>query len=192
MLLSAEAIAGIVEGSIRVVFRRWYRPTVRSGGTLLTAGGLLEIAKVERVEEATLSEADAQLAGYASLAELRAALATYEGPLYRIELGAMRADPRIALRQALPTDSEAQALLKKLAGLDARAVAPWTRATLELIAARPAVAASILCRSLGRERAAFKVDVRKLKALGLTESLEIGYRVSPRGLSVLERLRAID
>jgi hypothetical protein len=28
----------------------------------------------------------------------------------------------------------------------------------------------------------FKLNVRKLKALGLTESLEIGYRLSPRGL----------
>lgn len=183
-------MAGIVAGTIRVVFRRWYRPTVRSGGTLLTAGGQLETAKVERVEEESLTEADAQGAGYASLVELRAALATYDGPLYRVELGVLRADPRIALREAVPSEAEAAALLKKLSGLDARAPAPWTRATLELIAARPAVAAGVLCRSLKQERAPFKLNVRKLKALGMTESLEVGYRVSPRGESVLERLRA--
>jgi len=30
--------------------------------------------------------------------------------------------------------------------------------------------------------------VRKLKELGLTESLEVGYRLSPRGRALLERL----
>ena len=35
----------------------------------------------------------------------------------------------------------------------------------------------------------FKLNVRKLKALGLTESLEVGYRLSPRGKSLLHRLR---
>ncbi|WP_225771433.1 hypothetical protein [Inquilinus sp. Marseille-Q2685] len=40
----------------------------------------------------------------------------------------------------------------------------------------------------GREIAAFKTDVRKLKALGLTESLKVGYRLSPRGRALLERI----
>jgi ribosomal protein S19E (S16A) len=40
----------------------------------------------------------------------------------------------------------------------------------------------------GRERHPFKTDVRKLKELGLTESLEVGYRLSPRGQALLERL----
>ena len=31
----------------------------------------------------------------------------------------------------------------------------------------------------------FKRDVRKLKELGLTESLEIGYRLSPRGVAFM-------
>jgi hypothetical protein len=35
--------------------------------------------------------------------------------------------------------------------------------------------------------AAFKTDVRKLKGLGLTESLEVGYRLPPRGQAWLER-----
>jgi transposase len=36
-----------------------------------------------------------------------------------------------------------------------------------------------------RERHPFKADVRKLKELGLTESLEVGYRLSPRGRALL-------
>jgi hypothetical protein len=34
----------------------------------------------------------------------------------------------------------------------------------------------------------FKTNVRKLKELGLTESLEVGYRLSPRGKTGIERL----
>lgn len=43
---------------------------------------------------------------------------------------------------------------------------------------------------LGWDTPAFKTHVRKLKALGLTESLEVGYRLSPRGEAVLARLAA--
>jgi hypothetical protein len=38
---------------------------------------------------------------------------------------------------------------------------------------------------MGYDRPAFKLDVRKLKRLGLTESLEVGYRLSPRGRAYL-------
>jgi len=44
---------------------------------------------------------------------------------------------------------------------------------------------------VGLEKEAFKLNVRKLKNLGLTESLGTGYRISPRGRSVLERLRGL-
>jgi hypothetical protein len=54
------------------------------------------------------------------------------------------------------------------------------------------VRAADLAASVGREKHPFKVDVRKLKELGLTESLERGYRLSPRGRVLLERLGAAD
>ena len=74
----------------------------------------------------------------------------------------------------------------KLAGMDRRSDhGPWTSATLAMIAARPGVRAADLATSIGRERLAFKADVRKLKALGLTLSLEVGYRLSPRGRAYL-------
>ena len=69
-----------------------------------------------------------------------------------------------------------------LARLDTRSPhGPWTRATLDAIASRPATRAADLAAALGRETAPFKLDVRKLKNLGLTISLEVGYRLSPRG-----------
>jgi len=77
-------------------------------------------------------------------------------------------------------------IARRLARLDAASpTGPWTAATLALIARRPAVRAAELAAELGRERAPFKLDVRKLKRLGLTISLERGYRLSPRGEAYL-------
>jgi hypothetical protein len=42
---------------------------------------------------------------------------------------------------------------------------------------------------VGRETAPFKLDVRKLKNLGLTISLEVGYELSPRGQAFLDATR---
>ena len=43
---------------------------------------------------------------------------------------------------------------------------------------------------MGLERVVFKRRVRRLKELGLTESLEVGYRLSPRGEVLLAALDA--
>jgi DNA-binding MarR family transcriptional regulator len=56
---------------------------------------------------------------------------------------------------------------------------------LHAIASQPAVVSTTLAEQLGMERPAFKLNVRKLKALGLTESLDVGYRLSPRGRALL-------
>ncbi|HET9558634.1 MAG TPA: hypothetical protein VFS70_15950, partial [Actinomycetota bacterium] len=80
-------------------------------------------------------------------------------------------------------------LVARLARLDrASSHGPWTRATLELIASHPERRAGDLAAMVGREIQPFKTDVRKLKALGLTESLEVGYRLSPRGQALLAQL----
>jgi hypothetical protein len=158
----------------------------------MTPIGQLEIRSVEPVEPERISEAEAIRAGYASRdALLRDLAQRTDGVVYRIELGALRPDPRIALRGTVIDDeAELDAVRTRLHNLDARASAgPWTRQALELIAARPAVRAGDLCVALGRDKPSFQTDVRKLKALGLTESLDVGYRLSPRGEAVLKRLR---
>ena len=55
-----------------------------------------------------------------------------------------------------------------------------------MIAAQPATRAADLAAGFGRETLPFKNDVRKLKNLGLTESLEVGYQLSPRGRAFIE------
>ena len=67
---------------------------------------------------------------------------------------------------------------------------PWTRQYLALIAANEAVRAPDLATRLGLETPRFKRRVRQLKGLGLTISLDVGYRISPRGRAYLSRLDA--
>lgn len=51
----------------------------------------------------------------------------------------------------------------------------------------PGRRAADLAEEAGVDKAWFKQNVRKLKALGLTESLEVGYRLSPRGRAYWKR-----
>jgi hypothetical protein len=186
MLLRQKELEGILLGQVQLIFRCWQRPTVKAPSSLLTPIGKLDILAVADVEREAITEAEARLAGYASLGELNSELSRYpRARVFRVSLGPLAADPRLALRAESLDDVGAEAVAHKLAALDRRAQAPWTSATLALIERRPATRAASLSRELGQEREAFKLNVRKLKNLGLTESLEVGYRLSPRGQSLL-------
>jgi hypothetical protein len=182
MLFRQETLRGIEAGEVTLAFRRWRRPTVKAGGTLRTRAGVLAIESVEPVEEDAITDAEARRAGAAGRDELIARLRP-EGALYRVEFRLAGPDPRIALRERADLGAgERAAIDARLARLDAASRhGPWTARVLELIAERPATRAPELAAELGRETAPFKADVRKLKELGLTESLERGYRLSPRG-----------
>jgi hypothetical protein len=187
MLLRADTLAGIAAGTIRLAFRRRRRPTVRTGGTLLTSAGQVQIGSVEPVEASTLSSSDAALAGYASVEALLAELDRRpDGTIYRIELLGLQPDPRVALREAPVSADDIADLRKRLRRLDAASpVGAWTHSTLVAIRHNPGLRAGDLCRAVGQERLPFKANVRKLKRLGLTISLETGYRLSPRGEAYL-------
>jgi len=192
VLLRTDALERIVRGEVSLVFRRWRRPTVRTGGSLRTALGVLRIVEVAAVEESDVSAADAAAAGYASRAALLGDLGTRGGQLYRIAVEYAGADPRIALRQQddLP-EAETGDLLHRLRRLDARSpTGPWTLRVLAEIEAGPGVAARTLALRLSCEKDWLKPQVRKLKNLGLTVSLPAGYELSPRGRVALQRLRA--
>lgn len=180
MLIKTVDLEAIADGRIDTQFRRWRRPTVKAGGTLLTAVGTLAIDAVEPIT-GEISDEDAHRAGFADAGELVAALATRgAGQVYRIRLRHVGADPRIALRASLDDLAEVEVKLTRMDG-----DAPWTRAVLACIAESPGRSAQQLAGDLGLEKQAFKTRVRRLKALGLTESLETGYRISPRGKAVL-------
>lgn len=188
MLFKQHILDGIAGGRITAAFRCWRKPTVKSGGTLHTAVGLLAIDEVAAIAPESLKLADAKAAGFADLAALRADLAAQrQGQIYRIRFRLFGADPRIALRQhAQLTPDQLATLLAKLARLDKAGA--WTRATLQAIAKHEGRRAGDLADLLGRDKAWLKLHIRKLKNLGLTESLGTGYRISPRGKAVLKSI----
>ncbi|MGK9231852.1 hypothetical protein KXS07_09495 [Inquilinus limosus] len=190
MLFKRPVLDRIAAGAVTLAFRRWRRPTVRPGGTLTTPVGVLAIEAVDIVAADRITDAEARRAGFAGRDDLLAGLGPTEGELYRIAFRLQGADPRAALREQDDlTAEDVVALRERLDRLDhAGRHGAWARAVLRLIAEHPGTRAPELAARLGRETAAFKTDVRKLKALGLTESLEVGYRLSPRGRALLDRI----
>jgi hypothetical protein len=195
MLFRKKFLEGIRTGAVTLAFRRWRRPSVRAGGTLLTPVGQLSIKSVEPVALNRISAADAHRAGYESREVLLDELQHRpEGEIYRIELGPLRPDPRVALRETqVATEAEFQVLRSRLSRLDAQALeGTWTFRTLEVLSCHPGVRAGDVCGLVGQEKERFKLNVRKLKNLGLTESLGTGYRLSPPGEALLSFLRSED
>ena len=194
MLFPQRFWAGLEDGTVTVAFRWWRRPAARAGGRQRTpGGGELAIDAVDRIHVGGVTDEDARAAGYADRAELLAELERFRQDgteLYRIRFHRAGDDPRLALRaRADLSEAELAAVTARLDRLDrASRHGPWTATVLALIAERPGVRAPDLAAGLGRETAPFKRDVRKLKELGLTVSLEVGYRLSPRGEAVLGRL----
>jgi hypothetical protein len=188
VLIRPAELEAIRAGDIDLAFRRWDRARVKVGTRLKTAVGLLEVTSVEPVPLSSLRADDARRCGAASLTALKAALNVRpNGQVFRVGLTYAGADPRESLRETLPTPSELAEILTGLDRLDsASPIGAWTRTTLRIIDANPEVRAPELAEHLGRPTPEFKRDVRKLKELGLTESLLIGYRLSPRGRTYLK------
>jgi hypothetical protein len=186
MLFNQKALRGIAAGDVTLAFRRWRRPTVKAGGRLRTRVGVLAIESVEEIDPDEVTDADALRAGLSDRAALLSGLRD-EGRLYRIAFHLAGPDPRVSLRERTDISPADRAELdRRLARLDAASRhGKWTAEVLRLIAERPGTRAADLAAALGREKAPFKADVRKLKELGLTESLEVGYRLSPRGRAYL-------
>jgi hypothetical protein len=178
MLFSKRDLDGIEAGEIDLAFRRWEAPRAKPGGSQRTRIGVIAFDKVERVRRA--SDRDARRAGYASAAAMEQAWAGRDGDLYRIELRLAGPDPRAVLREREPTAEELAQIHARL-----QRMGDWTYEYLAAIAREPGRRAPDLAASFGRETHPFKLDVRKLKELGLTESLRIGYRLSPRGEAVM-------
>jgi hypothetical protein len=186
----------ITDGSVTVTFRRWKRRQVVAGhryrtGDRIVGRIMIEVDDVREVDPAKITKADARRAGFPDAATLVAQLrGDSDLPVYRIAFHVVdEPDPRSVLAASWElSDADREEIDRRLDRLDRAAKGgPWTRAVLDVIAAQPATRAADLAAGFGRETLPFKDDVRKLKNLGLTESLEVGYRLSPRGRAYLER-----
>lgn len=190
MLFKHHVLEAVAEGAVDLAFRRWDRPRVRAGTRLRTAVGEIAIDAVDRVDPGQITDQEARRAGAVSRAQLLAGLESRgDRPTYRIALRLAGPDRRVALRQRDDLGpGDVEDIERRLERLDrASPRGPWTTRVLQLIAVCPATPAADLAAGLGRDTASFKREVRKLKELGLTESLETGYRLSPRGDAFLSR-----
>jgi hypothetical protein len=192
MLIKDEIVERIKDGEITMLFRRWSRPGAKAGGTQMTQGGVIGIDSVEIVTEDDITELDAREAGFASKDDLLSHLNYRDDPIYSLRVFFAGDDPRKALREDDDlTEAELNEIIAKLKKLDANSKrGDWTQTYLQLIHDRPNTYSGVLAKSVGVDIPHFKPWVRKLKALGLTESLEVGYRLSPRGEKVLQALRS--
>jgi hypothetical protein len=182
---------GIADGSVTLTYRRWRRQQVLAGRPYRTPAGIIEVTSVSTVSVDQISDDDARRAGYQDAATLASDLPVRPGlDLFRIEFRTVSGpDPRAVLAATSNLDdADVAAISRRLDRLDrVSSHGPWTHEVLWLIRDRPATRAADLADALGRDKASFKTDVRKLKNLGLTESLEVGYRLSPRGNAYLAR-----
>ncbi|MFW0793646.1 hypothetical protein AAFP30_07540 [Gordonia sp. CPCC 205515] len=190
MLLPVRVAQGVADGRVDLAFRRWKTARVKAGSQFLTSAGLIGVTSVEPIAVTDISDDDARRAGFDTAAQAVSKLRDNDDPVFRVGLRWAGPDPRIALREDDELSSADLAdIVARLDRLDARSShGAWTRAVLELIGRRPAVVSTELAAELGRDRPDFKLDVRKLKKLGLTHSLDVGYELSPRGRVVLAAL----
>jgi len=194
MLIKHQVLERIADGTVTLAFRRWKRPTVKTGGQLRTAVGILAIDAVTVINIDEITEEDAQKAGYSSCSELFQTLnKNGEGAIYRISFHFTGQDPREVLREQINlTDDELAEVHRKVTQLDLKSQDGfWTMKVLRLIKQHPGLSAKELATLAHLDPQILKVKVRKLKEIGLTESIvRGGYRLSPRGCEILNRLDA--
>lgn len=185
MLFKNPVLQGIKNGSVTLAFRRWKSPAVKKGSRLLTPIGIIAIDSIKPITLNKIAERDARLSGFKTKGELITQLKNIPlGTFYRIKLHFAGQDPRIALRASTTlTSRDLRKITRRLKRRD------WAHPLLRLIAAHPSVRAGDLARKMRVEKEWLKTNVRKLKNLGLTESLGTGYRLSPRGRKYLSCLK---
>jgi hypothetical protein len=165
VLFKDSQLDDIRSGRVTVSFRRWKQPRVR-------VGGVYRIRNDLAIRVLAIAHTD-------------------DGSRFRVDFERCDApaDERAELARTAPTDESIEGLVAKLADMDRRTrTGAWTHKTLELIRNHPGRRAADLAPELTLPTLEFKARVRRLKALGLTESLEVGYRLSVRGAALHQRV----
>ena len=181
MQFDTQGSRGILAGQITVSFRNWKRPHAAVGGVYrLRPSGAVKVTGVRTVRLCDIEADDLRRSGFDSIAEVAGFLKLPESAkVTRVELELTDETPD----KPLP-ELNADEVVTRLQATDRRSAAPWTADVLALIRAHPATRAGDLAPRMGSETPAFKANVRKLKRLGLTQSLETGYRLTDLGEKV--------
>jgi hypothetical protein len=188
VLLNRDTAEGIANGTVTLVLRRWDAPRAKKGGTQRTVAGTIRVDDVAEYPGGyRVTAAQARSAGYRDAKtaqrdlDRRSAKHTY---VITVSYLAPDERPDLAADDRLST-ADVGAITRRLDRWDAAAENPWTREYLEMIGANEAVRAPDLASRVGQDVPRFKRRVRQLKGLGLTISLDVGYRLSPRGKAFL-------
>ena len=172
-----------------MAFRKWKRPTIKQGGTLKTPIGILAIEEISIVK--SISEEELAAAGYTDRSAFEKEVSKSSGTdLYRIKFNLAGEDPRISLRNnddLIPEEFEK--IKTRLIRFDKSDRYPgWAHKVLNMIRDNPGKSAGYISEALEIEKVWIKPNIRKLKEMGLTISLEVGYKISPRGNAYLQKL----
>lgn len=172
MLFSQRVLRGVVEGAVTVAFRRWVSPQAREGTRVRTTAGVVDIGRIQAIDLADLTEADARQAGFESLRGLWSSLDKHgAGAVHRVELRYVGPDPDRGVGEHLVlTARELADIDRQLARYDVSAPrGPWTKPLLRLLRERPGVRASEVAATQVRPVSRVKSEVWKLSELGLVE-----------------------
>lgn len=183
MLFKTRFHEGIRTGEITMTLRAWQKPQATPGNAYkLGASESIVVTAVDLVALSEIRPRDAKASGFSSTDELVAMLRkastrklTSRSKIYRI---------RFRYAGERGDDAPSHSLEVLHAKLDR--MGAWSRHLLKLIARNRGVSSAILSEQFGRERLRFKADVRKLKRLGLTRSLDVGYEITEAGKSLLD------
>ncbi|MDQ6480848.1 hypothetical protein [Dyadobacter sp. LHD-138] len=184
MLFKQKHLEGIKAGNISLAFRKWKKLSVNAGSLIKTSVGVIRIISTKEISLSEISDPEAAQAGFVTAQALVQLLESQkEGLIYKIELSFDSEDPRIELREKVSLEEEEFETLKAaLDNLDKFSkVGKWTTKTLQAIQENPKMKAADLAIKAKKEKEWLKLNVRKLKGLGLTISHEPGYTLSPRG-----------
>ncbi|HEY7269325.1 MAG TPA: ASCH domain-containing protein [Dehalococcoidia bacterium] len=184
----------VARGEITVTFRLWRSAHVKAGKAYPTGFGTVEVEDVRVIPAALVGTDDVPPSGCESVEAIWAlagehtqTTVTPDTLLHRVQF---RFLGDVAPTFSAPAEMSPEAIAARLARMDARSArGAWTLRTLRLIESGPGVPARLLAADMGYETLEFKANVRKLKALGLTISHEVGYEVSELGRRYLTSVR---
>lgn len=191
MLFKQKDLEGIKAGKITLSFRNWKRLSIHVGSEIKTGLGIVKIGSIREIQLEEISDEDAVEAGFSSAKSLVGLLQSQkEGQIYKIAVSYLGENPKIELPgSGLISEEEFTALKTDLENLDKYSkIGKWTLKTLEAIRENPKLKAADLAVKVKKEKEWLKLNIRKLKALGLTISHEPGYTLSPKGEEYLKML----
>jgi hypothetical protein len=180
----------IRRGEIRLSLRKWRKPQVKIGGRYnLAPKGAIEVTSLVTLGADEVTTSLAHKAGFEDAATLLTYLkADAADTLYRIDFKYLGDQPVNRPDTHTLSIADAQALVEKLNTMDKRSRhGPWAVAVLKLIGDQPESRSADLAAQLGMEKEVLKPNIRRLKKLGLTISLETGYRLSDRGQQIVNK-----